>query len=40
MINVNHCHYPVVKAVAKMYKMKVTTSDEDDWDILWSDGGI
>ena len=37
-INVNYCHYPVVRTVAKMNKIKITYSDEEDWDILWSDG--
>ena len=39
-INVNHCHYPVVRSVAKIYKIKLTYSEEEDWDILWSDGAI
>ena len=37
-INVNYCHYPVVRTVAKMHKIKLTYSDEEDWDIYWSDG--
>lgn len=40
LINVNHCHYPVVRAVAKAFNIKLTYSDDDDWDILWSDGAI
>ena len=39
-INVNHCHYPVVRSVAKIYNIKLTYSDEEDWDILWCDGAI
>lgn len=39
-INVNYCHYPVLRTVAKQFKIKVTTSDEEDWDILWCDGAI
>ena len=37
-INVNYCHYPGVRTVAKMNKIKITYSDEEDWDVYWSDG--
>lgn len=40
IINVSYCHYPVVRTVAKMYKIKITSSNEEDWDIFWSDGAI
>ena len=40
MININYCHYPVVKTVSKMFRIKNTNHDEDDWDIYWSDGAI
>ena len=39
-INVNLCHYPVVRTVSKMFRIKTTTNDDDDWDIMWSDGAI
>ena len=40
MINLNHCHYPVLRTVAKLYKLKCTINDDDDWDIFWSDAAI
>jgi len=40
MINVSYCHYPVVRTVAKMNKIKLTHSEEEDWDILWNDGAV
>ncbi len=39
-INVNYCHYPAVRAVAKLFKIKPTYNDDEDWDIFWSDGAI
>jgi tubulin polyglutamylase TTLL6/13 len=30
----------VVKTVSKMFRIKNTNHDEDDWDIYWSDGAI
>ena len=39
-INVSYCHYPVIRTVAKMNKIKLTHSEEEDWDIYWSDGAI
>lgn len=40
MINLNHCHYPVLRTVAKLYHLKCTINDDDDWDIFWSDAAI
>lgn len=40
MINLNHCHYPVLRTVAKIYKLRTTINDDDDWDIFWSDAAI
>ena len=40
MINIQQCHYPVVKTVSKMFKIKTTQQEEDDWDLYWSDGAI
>jgi len=39
-INVSYCHYPVVRTVAKNFKMKCTHHEDEDWDIFWSDGAI
>ena len=40
IVNVNQCHYPVVRTCAKMLNFKITTSDEEDWDIFWQDGAV
>jgi hypothetical protein len=40
MINISYCHYPVVKTVSKMFKIKTKSQEDDDWDIYWSDGAI
>lgn len=40
IINLNHCHYPVLRTVAKIYKLRTTINDDDDWDIFWSDAAI
>ncbi len=35
IINICNSHYPVIKTVAKMYKLRTTISENDDWDIYW-----
>lgn len=39
IINVSQTKYYVVRYVAKrMYNMKLTHNDDEDWDICWMDG--
>ena len=40
IINLSHCKYPVLRTVAKLYNMRVSHSEEDDWDIYWQDSAV
>ncbi len=41
IMNVSSTKYSVVRYVAKsVYKMKLTCSDEEDWDIFWTDSAV
>ena len=41
VMNVSQTKYYVVRYVAKkIYKMKLTHNDEEDWDICWQDGAV
>ena len=41
MMNVAQSKYMVVRYVGKkVYHMKLTRSDEEDWDICWQDGAV
>lgn len=41
VMNVAQTKYYVVRYVAKnIYKMKLTTNEEEDWDICWQDGAV
>ena len=41
IMNVSQTKYYVVRYVAKkIYKMKLTHNDEEDWDICWQDGAV
>lgn len=40
-MNIAQTKYYVVRYVAKnMFKMKLTHSEEEDWDICWMDGAV
>jgi hypothetical protein len=40
-MNIANTKYYVVRFVAKnVFKMKLTHSDEDEWDICWRDGAV
>ena len=41
MMNVAQTKYMVVRYVGKkVYHMKLTRSDEEDWDVCWQDGAV
>jgi hypothetical protein len=41
IMNIASTKYYVVRYVAKkIYNMKLTHSDEEDWDICWTDGAV
>ena len=41
IMNIAQTKYYVVRYVAKnIFKMKLTHSDEEDWDICWMDGAV
>lgn len=41
VMNVSQTKYYVVRYVArKIYKMKLSHNDEEDWDICWQDGAV
>jgi hypothetical protein len=41
LMNVAQTKYFVVRYVGKkVYKMKLTRSDDEDWDICWQDGAV
>lgn len=40
-MNVAQTKYYVVRYVGKkLYKMKLTRSEEEDWDVCWQDGAV
>lgn len=40
-MNVQNTKYHVVRYVGKnVYKMKLTSNEEEDWDICWQDGAV
>jgi hypothetical protein len=40
-MNVSQTKYYVVRYVAKkIYNMKLTHNDDEDWDICWTDGAV
>ena len=41
MMNVAQTKYMVVRYVGKkIYHMKLTRSDDEDWDVCWQDGAV
>ena len=40
-IHIGFTQYDVIKDVAEEdFNMKVTMTDDEDWDLMWIDGGI
>jgi tubulin polyglutamylase TTLL6/13 len=41
IVNVAQTKYMVVRYVSKkIYKMRLTRSDDEDWDVCWQDGAV
>ena len=40
MLNITNTRYEVIREVATNLNFRLSEDEDDDWDIMWCDGGV